>query len=89
VRQVAATAQAAAAMEHEVSDVAVAVQAVTDATAPQPATDTFERGAAFAPVASEAAASLELDALLDAVLADLIGDTVHDHLPVITLLETI
>jgi serine phosphatase RsbU (regulator of sigma subunit)/anti-sigma regulatory factor (Ser/Thr protein kinase) len=53
----ATTADAAAAMEHEVSDAAVAVQAVTVATAQQLASDTLERGAASALVASASAAA--------------------------------
>ncbi|MEP7178597.1 MAG: PP2C family protein-serine/threonine phosphatase, partial [Pseudonocardiales bacterium] len=53
----ATTAEAAAAMEHEVSDAADAVEAVTVATARQLATDTFERGAALALVASDEAAA--------------------------------
>jgi hypothetical protein len=78
-------------LDNAVAEVVAAhnCQAVTDATAQHSATDTFDRGAAPALVASEAAASLEQDALLDAVLAALIGDTVDDHLPEDTLLETI
>lgn len=53
----ATTAAAAAATEQEVSDAAVAVQAVTVATAQQLASDTLERGAALALVASASAAA--------------------------------